>query len=272
MFQEIKKTILEAEESKKLSSVVIYQDNIESVCENIDTLILQIRSLIEANSIGELVDNGVINIRNVEMASDKYEIVYRKLFNAKNELDSVKDNLAATIDSLNKTKAPAPTAEEPKDQKPVVAPEEKKPVEKPEEKKVVAAPEEKKELPRKQTRSEAYEMISDYAYIKENILLLNELFKKKPSIHIQELISSILSKSWDAVKQILKQIDLTKQYSDEELDKLILTIKEKLDKYQDAMTPKSLEDILFQKNIMNMVKAGRGAEASKAIKTAYLGV
>lgn len=109
MFEEIKKYIAEAEGSRKLSSVLIYQDNIEEVAEDIDSAILQIRSLMETNTIQQMIDDKVIDPNNFEFARDSYELIYKKLFDIKNDLDETKQSLAQLLDKLHKKSGSAPT-------------------------------------------------------------------------------------------------------------------------------------------------------------------
>ena len=222
MFEEIKRHITEAEDSRKLSSVLIYQDNIEEVSEDIDSSILQIRSLMESNNIQAMLDDKTINEDNFDRARDGYELVYKKIFDIKNDLDATKDMLADLVANLSGTESEgAEVAQE--------------------------------------VRSESFDIISDYLYVKEGMVHLTELFgSKKLSEPIMSVINQILNLSIPHIKELLKKIDFTKQYKDEDIDKLIIALKQEIvDVEKSAPKPRSIEDVMLGHNIKKAIASGK---------------
>lgn len=105
--------------------------------------------------------------------------------------------------------------------------------------------------------------------VESNYIVLKELFKKynKTGITIQQIIDKILHYPIGTLKDILDKVDFTKEYTDSEIDKLILSLKEKLDSLLNpAEKGRSLDDILRNKALEKIKASG------KTMTPAYLGV
>ena len=169
-----------------------------------------------------MLDDKTINEENFDRARDGYELVYKKIFDIKNDLDATKDMLADLVANLSgKESDGAEVAQE--------------------------------------VRSESLDMIADYSYVKEGMIQLTELFgNKKFSEPIIYVINKILSLSIPHIKELLKKIDFTKQYKDEDIDKLILALKQEImDVEKSIPKQRSADDVVLMHSIKKAIAGGQ---------------
>ena len=98
MMDDLKEYIYEAETDTKDAQVRIYQDNIEEVTSEIDSINIQIRSLMESNSIPKMLDNGTIDSGSYENATAGYSLIYKDLFAIREKMN---ESLTALTDLLS---------------------------------------------------------------------------------------------------------------------------------------------------------------------------
>jgi len=109
----------------------------------------------------------------------------------------------------------------------------------------------------------------DVMIVESQLKIIKELFKKhnKSGITIQQILDKILHYPVGAVKDILAKIDFTKEYTDADIDSLLLTLKNKLDSLlHPAEAGRSLDDVLRNRNVEKIQAAG------KRMNPSYLGM
>ena len=87
MFSELKKYIVEVEESEKNSQILIYQDNIDETLSEIDSINVELRSLMESKTIQDMIDDGSINEGNYDNANAGFSLIYKDLFAIREKME-----------------------------------------------------------------------------------------------------------------------------------------------------------------------------------------
>jgi hypothetical protein len=100
MFQELKKYIVEAEESDKDAQIRIYQDNIQQVTSEIDATNIEIRSLMESHPIGKMIDDGTITTASYENANAGYSLIYKDLFAIRDKMNEALTSLTDLLTEI----------------------------------------------------------------------------------------------------------------------------------------------------------------------------
>jgi hypothetical protein len=89
---------------------------------------------------------------------------------------------------------------------------------------------------------------------------LEEMFGKRKSAEpIWGIINSILRQSIDAVKRLLSKIDFTKEYSDQDIDKLVLALKGELEDEKKRTNSRSGDEITYAYNLGRTHAQGKQA-------------
>jgi hypothetical protein len=115
---------------------------------------------------------------------------------------------------------------------------------------------------------EEIETCIDQLVIESQVEQLKELFgnKRKNSEPIIAIINSILRYPAVQVKKILARIDFTKDYTDSDVDKLILSLKDEIDTAKEESPQRSGDDLVRTYNL------GRAHGQGKKVQPGYVGV